>query len=100
MNNIHKILILFKKWILIILFLLGKFTLTDCSYFSEKFLSSVNPEQLYKIIKTMNERNLRFLWTDRDENIFLGFSKEVTLSDIIGKDSNILALKDVKMIWF
>ena len=80
--------------------LLGKFTLTDCNYFFETFFSSVNPEQLYRIIKTMNERNLKFLWTDRDENIFPGFSKVVILSDIIGKDSNILALKDVKMIWF
>ena len=50
--------------------LMGTFTLGDCQYFVSKFLSSVTPEILFKVIKYMNESNHIFLWTDREENVF------------------------------
>ena len=50
--------------------LMGTFTLGDCQYFVSKFSSSVTPEILFKVIKYMNESNHRFLWTDREENVF------------------------------
>ena len=56
--------------------LLGYFTLGDCRYFPEEFLSCLHPEFLYRIIKTMNERNYKFLWTNREERICLGFLEE------------------------
>ena len=50
--------------------LMGAFTLGDCQYFVAKFLSSITPEILFKVIKYMNKSNQRFLWTDREENVF------------------------------
>ena len=50
--------------------LMGTFTLGDCQYLVSKFVSSVTPEILFKVIKYMNESNHRFLWTDREENVF------------------------------
>ena len=41
--------------------LLGVFTLSDCQYFIEKFLSSFKPKILFELIKYMNENNHRFL---------------------------------------
>ena len=37
--------------------LLGTFTLSDCQYFVEKFLSTISAEVLFKIIKYMNKHN-------------------------------------------
>ena len=59
--------------------LLGTFTLSDCQYFVEKFLSTISVEVLFKIIKYMNKHNYRFLWTDREENLCLGFVKRLLL---------------------
>ena len=59
--------------------LLGTFTLSDCQYFVEKFLSTISAEVLFKIIKYMNKHNYRFLWTDREENLCLGFVKRLLL---------------------
>ena len=59
--------------------LLGTFTLSDCQYFVERFLPSISAEVLFKIIKYMNKHNYRFLWTDREENICLGFVKRLSL---------------------
>ena len=59
--------------------LLGTFTLSDCQYFVERFLPSISAEVLFKIIKYMNKHNYRFLWTDREENICLGFVKRLLL---------------------
>ena len=53
----------------------------DCDYFSEKVLGTTSPELLFKILRLMNKRGLRFLWADRDENIILCFEKEVILND-------------------
>ena len=50
--------------------LMGTFTLGDCQYFVAKFLSSITPEILFKVIKYMNKSNHRFLWIDREENVF------------------------------
>ena len=41
--------------------LMGVFTLSDCQYFTEKFLSSFKPKMLFELIKYMNENNHRFL---------------------------------------
>ena len=59
--------------------LLGTFTLSDCQYFVEKFLSNISGEVLFKIITYMNKHNYRFLWTDREENLCLGFVKRLLL---------------------
>ena len=53
----------------------------DCDYFSENVLGATSPELLFKILRLMNKRGLRFLWADRDENIILCFEKEVILND-------------------
>ena len=58
------------------LLLIRTFTLCDCQYFAEKFLSSITAEILFKVIKYMNKNNYRFLWIDREENMCLGFKKE------------------------
>ena len=55
--------------------LIGIFTLCDCQYFVEKFLSSITAEILFKVNKYMNKNNYRFLWTDREENMCLGLMK-------------------------
>ena len=41
--------------------LIGTFTLCDCQYFVETFLSSITSEILFKAIKYMNKNNYRFL---------------------------------------
>ena len=56
--------------------LIRTFTLCDCQYFAEKFLSSITAEILFKVIKYMNKNNYRFLWIDGEENMCLGFKKE------------------------
>ena len=55
--------------------LIGTFTVCDCQYFAEKFLSSITAEILFKVNKYMNKNNYRFLWTDREENMCLGLMK-------------------------
>ena len=67
--------------------LLGSFTLSDCQYFCENFLSSSNSKLLYEIIKYMNKNRYRFLWTDREENICLGFKKQVISVNMNGVDT-------------
>ena len=41
------------------------FAIGYCKYFTEKFLSSLSPELLYKLFKYMNENNNWFLPIDR-----------------------------------
>ena len=41
--------------------LIGTFTLCDCQYFEEAFLSSITSEILFKAIKYMNENNYIFM---------------------------------------
>ena len=53
--------------------LIGTFTLCDCQYFVEKFLSSITAEILFIVIKYISKINFRFLWTDSEENMCLGF---------------------------
>ena len=36
---------------------------------------------LYKILRLMNKRNHRFLWSDREENVVLGFEKELIIPE-------------------
>lgn len=60
--------------------LLGSFIIGECKYFTEKFMSCISPEFLYKLIKYINKNNYFFLWTDREENICLGFKKEVIVN--------------------
>ena len=66
----------------------------DCDYFSENVLGATSPELLFKILRLMNKRGLRFLWADRDENIILGFEKEVILNDDSNKTLS-FSLRDV-----
>ena len=58
---------------------LGTFTLSDCIYFTEKFLSSLNPQTLYQIFKLMNMHQYKFLRTEREERICLAFQKQVII---------------------
>ena len=67
--------------------LLGTFTLSDCQYFAETFLSSISAEVLFKIIKYMNKHNYRFLWTGREENMCIGLIKRLLLIKISGVDT-------------
>ena len=64
--------------------LLGTFTLSNCQYFVENFVSSISAEVLFKIIKYMNKTNYRFLWTDRERNLCLGFVKRLLLIRLSG----------------
>ena len=64
--------------------LLGTFTLSDCQYFVENFVSSISAEVLFKIIKYMNKTNYRFLWTDRERNLCLGFVNGLLLIRLSG----------------
>ena len=64
--------------------LLGTFTLSYCQYFVEKFLSSISGKILFKIIKYMNKNNYRFLWTDREKDLCLGFVKRLLLIRLSG----------------
>ena len=45
---------------MLIIFLLGIFTLSDCQYFVEKFLSSISAKLLFKIIKYINKLIIDF----------------------------------------
>ena len=67
--------------------LIGTFTLCVCQYFVETFLSSITSEILFKAIKYMNKNNYRFLWTDRGENMCLGFKKRILLMTLSGVDT-------------
>ena len=67
--------------------LLGTFTLSDCQYFAESFLSSISAEVLFKIIKYMNKHDYRFLWTGREENVCIGLIKRLLLIKISGVDT-------------
>ena len=66
--------------------LIGTFTLRVCQYFAEKFLSS-NAEILFEVIKYMNKNNYRILWTDREENMYLGFKKRILSMKLSGVDT-------------
>ena len=67
--------------------LLSTFTLGDCQYFVAKFLSSISAEVLFKVNKYMNKKNYRFLWTDREEHICLGFIERLLLIRLNGVDT-------------
>ena len=67
--------------------LIGTFTLCDCQYFVEKLLSSITAEILSKVIKYLNRNNYRFLWTDREENMCLGFKKGILLMKMSSVDT-------------
>ena len=72
--------------------LLGTFTLGDCRYFTEIFLSSISARVLYETIKYMNKNDLRFLWTDCEERICLGFKTQVMLMNM--SRNNTFLVKD------
>ena len=67
--------------------LIGTFTLCDCQYFIEAFLSIITSEILFKAIKYMNKNNCRYLWADRGENMCLGFKKRILLMTLSGVDT-------------
>ena len=67
--------------------LIGTFTLCDCQYFVEKLLSSITAEILSKVIKYLNKNHYRFLWTDREENMCLGFKKKILLMKMSSVDT-------------
>lgn len=67
--------------------LIGTFTVGDCQYSVERFLSSLNACVLHQLIKHMNKNGYKFLWTDRDELICLGFKKQITLIKMSGTDT-------------
>ena len=64
--------------------LYGKFTLGDCNYFHEKFLSLLNADMIYKLNIYMHKYNVRFIWIDREERVCLGFKKEVIIINVNG----------------
>ena len=68
------------------------FTLGDCQYFVEKFLSSITAEILFTIIEYMNKNNYRSLWTDREENMCLGFKKRILLMRMSGVDTFLIKI--------
>ena len=72
--------------------LIGTFTLGDCQYFVETFLSSITAEILFKITEYMNKNNYRFLWADREENMCLGFKKIILLMRMSGVDTFLIKI--------
>ena len=50
---------------------------------------------LKEIIKYMNKKGYRFLWTDREERIHLVFKKQIILEDV---KMNTFLVRDCKII--